>query len=577
MTSTAKIDPVDAGVIWSRFVSVADEMVSAMERTAFSTMVRASGDFSCMIFDARGKLIAQGAMSVPSFTGTGPHTLGHILKLFDIGELRDNDVIVTNDPWIGTGHVFDINVVKPVFLHKKIVGYCLTVSHLSDVGGVGMSSVAKDVYEEGFLLPPVKMFEAGVENTFVVDLIRNNVRMVDYVLGDIYSNIAACNVGAQGLIKILVENDLLTTVDAADAIFALTRKAILSKLEAMPKGRYAATVPVEGGEDLPNISLSVAVEVTDKGLSFDFAGTDPVVASGVNVPICYTRSFCYFCTKVIVAPKIPNNQAILDFVSIDAPDNCILNALRPHPTGARHILGHFVGPLIFNALAEALPHDVQADSGMIFQMNLRGKTRAGQNYSSIYFSPGGYGALAGYDGRPALPAPANIIGGSIEFWEDRISCTFLRKEILPDSGGPGEFQGGNGQIYSIRNDTGHPLEASFMAARTKIAAKGFAGASAGACRSISVDGVLFDPKARVVIPQGGVVEIRDAGGGGYGDPRCRSLEDIRRDLVDGLVSPHFVRSNYPDQWRQLEAAAPPLVGRATADRNPTLGMAQQET
>jgi len=551
VNSKVNMDPVDAGIIWSRFVSVADEMVSAMERTAFSTMVRASGDFSCMLFDARGKLIAQGATSVPSFTGTGPSTLAHILDVFDAAGLRDGDIIATNDPWIGTGHTFDINVVKPIFFDGSIVGYCLTVSHLADVGGVGMGSVAKDVYEEGFSLPPVKLFEAGVENRFVFDFIRNNVRTVDYVLGDIYCNVAACNVGAQGLVKILVEHALSSTIDAADAIFALTRKSINAKLEQMPKGSYAATIPVEGGKDFPDVLLAVTVTLSNTGFSYDFAGTDPVVNRGVNVPICYTRAFCYFCTKVLVAPSIPNNQAILDFVSISAPDNCILNALRPNPTGARHVFGHFVGPLIFNALADAFPEDVQADSGMVFQMNLRGQTHAGKHYSSIYFSAGGYGALSGYDGRAALPAPANIIGGSVEFWEQQISCTFLQKEILQDSGGAGEFQGGNGQIFAIRNETGHPLEASFMASRTRIAAKGFAGAGSGAHRLISVDSVETDPKARVVIPDGGIVEIRDAGGGGYGDPGRRPLEDIEADLEAGRVSMQFVEKNYPRQAREM--------------------------
>ena len=556
MSAAMGMDPVDAGIVWSRFVSVADEMVSAMERTAFSTMVRASGDFSCMLFDARGKLIAQGATSVPSFTGTGPSTLGHILRLFDAADMRDGDVIITNDPWIGTGHTFDINVVMPVFLGGAVVGYCLTVSHLSDVGGVGMGSTATDVFEEGFALPPVKLFEAGVENRFIIDFIRNNVRTVDYVLGDIYSNVAACNVGAQGLLKILAEHELPTTTGAADAIFALTRQAIAAKLQAMPKGIYSAAIPVEGVADLADITLAVAVSVSDKGFLFDFAGTDPVVRRGVNVPLCYTRAFCYFCTKVLVAPDIPNNQAILDFVRIEAPDNCILNALRPHPTGARHVFGHFVGPLIFNALAEAFPHDVQADSGMVFQMNMRGRTRAGRHYSSIFFSPGGYGALSDRDGRPALPAPANIIGGSVEFWEEQLGCTFLRKEILKDTGGPGEFQGGNGQVFSLRNDTGSALEVSFMASRTRIAARGFAGARPGALRRIIVDGAETDPKARVVVPDGGIVTIHDAGGGGYGDPDRRPVTSIQADLAEGLISSGFVQENYPGQAAQLERAAP---------------------
>lgn len=567
MISAAKLDPVDAGIIWSRFVSVADEMVSAMERTAFSTMVRESGDFSCMMFDASGRLLAQGVTSVPSFTGTGPHTLAHILELFAPEELNDGDVIMTNDPWIGTGHVFDINVIKPVFHKNKIVGYCLTVSHLSDVGGVGMSSVARDVYEEGFLLPPVKIFEAGVENRFVSEFIRNNVRMIDYVMGDIYCNIAACNVGANGLLKILEEHDLDTTTEAADAIFELTRKAIVSKMDAMPKGVYSASIPVEGGADLPDIWLAVTVTLSDTGFDFDFDGTDGVVNRGVNVPICYTRAFCYFCAKVLVAPNIPNNQAILDFVTVRAPDNCILNALKPHPTGARHIFGHFVGPLVFNALAEAFPRDVQADSGMVFQVNLRGKTRAGRSYSSIYFSPGGYGALDGYDGRSALPAPSNMISGSVEFWEEQTNCTFIKKEILPDTGGAGEFQGGNGQVYALRNDTGFPLEASFMASRNRIAAAGFAGASSGSRRVAFVDGAEVDPKARVLIPEGGVMEIHDAGGGGYGDPAARTVENIKNNILDGVTTAIYVQENYPVQWRQL-CIEEPLLGRGTQNSVP---------
>src|ERR1700751_3303829 len=170
-------------------------------------------------------------------------------------------------------------------------------------------------------------------------------------------------------------------------------------MKTMPKGVHRSKMLVEGGVGYPDISLAVSVTISEHGFEFDFDGTDPVVRAGVNVPICYTRAFCYFCTKVLVAPDLPNNQAVLDFVTIRAPDNCVLNALRPHPTGARHIFGHAVGPLIFGALADALPEEVQADSGMVFQVNLRGQTRAGRRYSSIYFSPGGYGALSGYDGR----------------------------------------------------------------------------------------------------------------------------------------------------------------------------------
>ncbi len=538
-------DPVEIGIIWSRLAAVADEMVSALVRTAFSTMVRESGDYSCMIFDADARLLVQGAASVPSFTGTGPHTLRTMLAAIPPATLQDGDVLVTNDPWIGTGHVYDINVVKPVFHQARLVGYCLTVSHLSDVGGVGMGSSARDVFEEGFSLPPVKLFEAGAPNRFLLEFIRTNVRMPGLVLGDIYSNIAACNVGARGIADILHEHRQDNTLLVAEAIYSLTRRAIQARLDALPQGEHRSHLHVEGGSTYPDVRLAIRVEVSGAGFAFDFAGTDRVVAAGVNVPLCYTRAFCYFCTKVLVAPNIPNNQAILDFVTVVAPDDCLLNALRPHPTGARHILGHFVGPLIFAALSSVLPEEVQADSGMVFQVNMRGRTRGGRAYSSIYFSPGGYGAMTCRDGKAALPAPSNMIGASIEVWEEQTDCTFLRKEVLPDTGGAGQFQGGNGQVIVLRNDSGAPVEASFMASRTRHAASGFGGGRDGAVRVIQVDGRVIDPRARVELPAGGTMEVQDAGGGGFGTPAQRTSEAVQADLADGSISPCFAARHYP--------------------------------
>ncbi len=552
MNGIARLDAVDVGIIWSRFVSVADEMVSALVRTSFSTMVRESGDFSVMLFDGRGRFLAQGAVGVPSFTGTGPNTVGAILEIIPPSELHDGDVIITNDPWIGTGHVYDINVLKPVFHQGRIVGYCLTVSHLADVGGgPGYGADARDVYEEGFSLPPVKLFERGVPNAFVIDFFRRNVRFQDLVLGDLYSNVAACNVGNRGLLDIMSEYSLDDIAGVADEIFSLTRVAITEQLKAIPKGTFPAVLPVEGVDDIPEIRLEVKVTIDEKGFCFDFAGTGPTVNRGVNVPICYTRAYCYFCFKVLVAPGIPNNQAVLDFVKLSAPDNCILNALRPNPTGARHIFGHYVAPLVFGALADVLPLEVQADSGMIFQVNLRGRSQLGRDFSCIYFTPGGYGAFGDLDGRSGLPGPSNMIGGPVEVWEEDTGCFFLRKELLPDTGGAGKFQGGNGQIFELRNDTGRVLDAAFMASRTRLAARGFQGGKQGMHRRVSVDGVAIDPKARVAIAPGGLISVHDSGGGGFGDPSARDQERIRSDLRQGLVTRAWVEQNYPAQARLI--------------------------
>ena len=545
------LDTLDIGIIWSRLVSTVDEMVSALVRTSFSTMVRESGDFSCMLFDGRGKFLAQGTLSVPSFTGTGPATLAGVLETIPIDTLCDGDILMTNDPWIGTGHVYDVNIIKPIFMDGRLVAFALSVSHLADVGGIGYGTGARDVYEEGIVIPPVKLFDKGKANDFVFKLIETNVRFRDLVIGDIYSNVAACNVAATGILDLLAEYKLTDLVESAEGIFALTRSSINEVLKEIPAGRYDSRLPVEGIEQGDTFDLAVAVTISKSGFAFDFEGTAPVINRGINVPLCYTRAYCNFCFKSIVAPSIPNNQAILDFVSLSAPDNCILNAKKPYPTGGRHILGHYVAPLVFGALAAAIPEHVQADCGMIFQINFRGRSPSGRDFSYIFFTAGGYGAFADQDGRAALPGPSNMIAIPIEIWEENTGITYLRKELRPNSGGIGEFQGGAGQIIEVRNDTGRTVDAAFFGSRTDLAARGFRGGHNGSLRLLFVNGETVPPKIRTDLPEGAVVSLHEAGGGGFGDPARRAQARILADIRADLITPDYARVHYADQIQQL--------------------------
>ncbi|MGH6777269.1 MAG: hydantoinase B/oxoprolinase family protein [Bradyrhizobium sp.] len=551
-------DPIETGIIWSRLVSIADEMVSALVRTSFSTMVRESGDYSCMVFDSHGRLLSQGTASVPSFTGTGPATLAGLLRAFPPETLLDGDVLLTNDPWIGTGHVYDVNIVKPIFRSGRLIAFALSVSHLADIGGIGYGTEGRDSYEEGVCIPPVKLFEAGRPNQFVFDLIEANVRFRELVIGDIYSNVAACTVATQAMTDLLAEYELDDTADVADAIFDLTRGAVRDVLKGLPRGKFRSRLPVEGVHDDEKIELAILITISDHQIAFDFEGTSPIVKSGINVPICYTRAYCYFCFKAIAAPNIPNNQAIFDFVSLIAPSNCILNAERPAATGGRHILGHYVAPLIFGALEEAVPLHVQADCGMICQINFRGRSPAGRNYSYILFTTGGYGAFADLDGRAALPGPSNMIGIPVEVWEENTGITIVRKELRPDSGGAGEHQGGAGQTIELRNDTGAVLDATFFGSRTTLPARGFGGGRVGSLRSLLLDGRPVPPKSRTDVMPGSVIVLNEAGGGGFGNPKRRSAARIERDIKAGLVSEPYARKQYPDQFERnhtAEAAA----------------------
>ena len=528
-------DPVELGILWDRVCSIADEIVSALVTTSFSTMVRESGDLSCMVFNGDGASLAQGSFSVPSFTGTGPPTMRHMLRRFPPAALEPGDVVITNDPWMGTGHLWDINVMRPVFRKGSLVAFTLSVTHLPDIGGGGYASTGTEVFAEGLRLPIRKLMRRGVMDEELMELILANVRLPEMVQGDILANIACNEVGGRLIAEFMDEQGLDDLGPLSRAIIARTETAMRGRIAAMPDGTYRNRIPVEGIED--PIGLECAVTIRGSSIAYDFAGTTPALPRAINVPLCYTRAFCNYATKVLTIPELPNNEGAANPISLSAPPGCILNAQHPSPTAGRHVIGHFVAPLIFGALAPVLPDEVQADSGMLSQLSVRGETREGRGVSSLFFAAGGFGALRGADGHDATPGPSNMIGSPVEIWEDVTNMTVLHKRLIPDSGGPGEWRGGNGQEISLRNDTGRPMDAAVFSSRTEFAAQGLDGGAPGALRDTLINGERVHAKGRYTLAPGDVVTTREAGGGGHGDPRRRSAEQVLRDVAAGRVTP----------------------------------------
>lgn len=539
----ARFDAVEVGIMWDRLISIADEIVSALVRTSFSTMVRESGDLSCVVFDANGNALAQGSYSVPSFTGTAPPTLRHMLARFPPETLRPGDVVFTNDPWMGTGHLFDVNVMRPVFKDGRIVAYTLSVTHLPDIGGPGFSTVATEIYEEGLRLPICKLVSAGRLDDFLMEIILLNVRYKDMVRGDILANITCNEVGGRLILDFMADYGLETLDDISRALIGQSEAAIRERIRALPDGIYRNSIEVEGIEE--PITLSCAIEVKGDAVHADFSGTGPAVRRGINVPLCYTRAYTYYAIKCLTVQEMPNNAGATNPVTLSAPPGCILNPLPPSPTAGRHILGHFVAPLIFGAMAEVAPGMVQADCGMLSQLNFQGLHRDGRKgIAFIYFIAGGYGAMEGYDGLDATPGPSNMIGTPIEVWENLTSVSVLRKQLLPDTGGAGASRGGNGQELEFRNDTGRPLTVSFLSGRTEFAPRGYRGGGDGALRSYTLNGSPAHPKGRFVLAPGDRIVAREAGGAGYGDPRDRPRERVLADIADGSLSPERAMRDY---------------------------------
>jgi len=527
-------DPISLGIQWDRLISIADEIITSLVRTSFSTNVRESYDLSCVVFDSRGRSIAQGSYSVPSFTGTAPATLTAMLARFPPPTLEPGDVIVTNDPWIGTGHLFDINVMQPVFRKGHIVGYTMSITHLPDIGGAGFGATAREVYEEGLRIPLAKLYRAGRPDELLLEIVRTNVRVPEQTLGDLLANVSCTTVGARMLNEFMDEYDLASIDSLADAILLYSERSIRDEIAKLPPGVYRNRIDIEGQEG--PLALACSIEIGNGQVLADFTGSSAAIGYAINVPLCYTRAMTCYAIKCLTTPRIPNNEGSVQPIHVRAPEGCILNAVPPSPTGGRHIIGHFVVPLIFGALADALPDRIQADSGMLNLMNVQGKTRDGRGISSIYFAAGGYGALAGIDGAPTTPSPSNMTGTSIEVWENLTGMTVVRKELLPDSGGPGEFRGGLGQRIELLNDNDSDVTISCLAGRTQFAPAGILGGKAGGLREIRINGQIVHPKGRYVLKPGDRVTTIEAGGGGYGDPRARRPEAVRADVKSGNVT-----------------------------------------
>jgi N-methylhydantoinase B len=530
-------------ILWDRLITIADETVNSLIRTSFSMNVRDSYDLSCVIFDEKGRSVAQGTFSLPTFTGTAPQTLRAILDRFPVGTFEDGDVFVTNDPWFGTGHLYDINICRPIFERGRLLGYAMSITHLPDIGGAGMSSITREVYEEGLIVPPQKIVAGGRINEGLIEIIRANVRVSDQVIGDIEANLSCTEVGARSVREFCEEYGLGTLSEVADPIIARTSAALEQGLLAMPDGRFTNEIRIEDVSD--DVTLKVLIEKIGKSIVVDFAGCSPQRRTALNVPFCYTRAVAYYTLKCIFASDLPNNEGTFSPITVRAPEGCILNVRRPVATGARHTIGHYVFPLIMGALKDLAPDRVVTEMGMMNVFNVYGRHMDGAPIASLYFLAGGFGALQGHDGRAAVPGPGNMTALSTEVWEDQTSTTIKYRRILPDSGGDGEFPGGPGQEIAIENTSGYDLDASFLGLRTRIAAMGMAGGGAGALRRFLIDGKVVDGKGRHVIAPGSVLRIEEAGAGGMGDRRRRSAEMVARDIERGYLTREHAIATYP--------------------------------
>ena len=532
----SEFNAITLEMIWTRLISIVDEAAAALVRTSFSTIVRESNDFACVITDARGQSIAQAKASIPSFIGTVPRTVRHFLNEFPSETLEPGDILITNDIWQGTGHLPDITVAKPVFLNGRIVAFAGSVAHSPDIGGRIRSAEAKEVFEEGLQIPVMKVMRRGEIDATFERILRKNVRVPDQVMGDLYAQFTGLHLIEQRLTSLMEEQGLDTLEPLADEIHSRSEAAMRKSIRELPDGVYEQTAVSDGFAD--PIVLKMKMTVSGDAIEIDFAGSAPQVMRAINVCMAYTIAYTAYGVKAVLSPEVPNNDGVLRPITIKAPEGCILNSRHPAAGGARALMGHFLPMMVISALAKAIPNKVVATVGSpLWCINLSGVNPEGKPFANLFFMNGGYGAAHDRDGVNVLSWPSNISSTPVEMIEKLAPLKVRYRRYRKGTGGRGQYRGGTGQEirYEITSKT--PVVAAFLAERTRpeAAPAGIAGGESGAPGELIINGERADPKAQHMVPAGGAIEIKTPGGGGYGPVEKRSKALIEADKENGYV------------------------------------------
>ncbi len=543
-----EFDPVTLEILWNRLISIADQSATTLVRTSFSTPVRECNDYACVLMDRNGDTLAENRGSIPSFVGTMSRTVKHFLRRFPPDTWRPGDVVLTNDPWMGTGHRPDFSMATPVFVDGRLVAFTGIIAHASDVGGSIFSADNRSVFEEGIGVPPMKLFSEGVPNEDLFEMLRYNVRVPEMVVGDLMAMVAGCEVAGRELVSFMEEYGVGMLETLSQDIQARAEEVMRRAIRRLPDGTYSHTVSLDGF-DRP-IEIACAITIEGDELEVDFTGTsEQVDQGGVNVVDAYTWAFTTYPLKCVLDPLTYRNEGSYRPFTITAPEGSILNATYPSAVSSRHLTGHCITSAVFGALAQVLPDTVIADSGSTPQYIsfFSGVDETMRPFSLMLFLSGGMGASSTEDGIHCSPFPSNPVPGSIEVTESVAPLVVWKKELLPDSGGAGRRRGGCGQDIVIEVTSPRRSELSVISERWDFPADGLQGGRhggrAGAARTGPSDRALPE-KGRTVLDPGDVIRLVTAGGGGFGNPEDRDVDLVAEDLCNELISDEAARDVY---------------------------------
>ena len=530
-----KVDPVRLGLIWRRMDGIVDQVAETFVRAAFSVVVRDNYDMAFSLFDERGRQLTQSKRSIPSFMGTLPRTLQAVLEKHPANTLAPGDTIITNDSWIGTGHLNDISMIHPIFRYGTLIAFAASTAHTVDIGGAPSPS-ARDRYEEGLTIPICKIVEAGTESPVVLSFLEENLRQPTETLGDIRAQFAAYRDCGRMLNRLFDEEEIDGLAVVADEIIKRSQLSMEAAIEALPDGTYTDGFDIDG-VDQP-LRVECIVTISGNTISIDFTGTSDQVLWPINSVLNYTQAYACYAVKCLLDPNAPNNAGTLAPISVSAPEGCLLNATPPAPVWGRHLSGHYVPPAIFGALAEVLPDKICAESGSpLWNVYFSGKKPNGDgNFVKMFFMNGGHGARSHGDGPGCLSFPSNVSNQPIEAFEHQAPLLVTEKALVPDTGGAGKYRGGNAQRIGFISRSDQPVTMTIRHERVGFPPRGLLGGEEGSVGIDMVNGRKIPAKSRTELKPGDEVSFQTPGGGGLFPPSEREPDMIQNDARSGLTT-----------------------------------------
>jgi N-methylhydantoinase B/oxoprolinase/acetone carboxylase alpha subunit len=512
------MDGIELEILWSNLISIVSEQAKALQRIAFSPVVREAGDLASGLFDARGRMVAQANTGTPGHINSLAAAGASLAKLFE-GKLSPGDIVITNDPWMSAGHFFDITVLCPVFWDDRLIGYIGSTIHHTDIGGYGIGAGARDIHEEGLWIPPLKLYEAGEPNKVLHDIIQRNVRTPEHVFGDLAAQVSSGRSGGERLVALCKRQGLTDIETLSDEIIRRSEEATRKAIRALPAGtwRGESRFDVPGG-DVITLAAAVTIDNEAGEVTIDFAGSSGASPMGINVVMNYTHAYATFAVRSCLNPEQPNNFGSLAPIKVTAPKGSIVNAEYPSPLNARHVVGMFVPMPILKALQQVMPDRVLAEgSGAVWTMQIQGSRASGEAFTSSMFNySGGMGARLTKPGPSATCYPTGVAAVPVEILEAAIPIVFDRRELRRGSGGKGRMRGGDGQVIGFHMRTDQPWLLNAVPSRLDRGPEGLDGGEDGAAGRFLINGVPVSEGKKMAMEAGDMVLLETPGGGGYG-------------------------------------------------------------